>query len=484
MTARIKQKQKTFADVYNKSYDTKAPTSRQERNKLIVAEMEKYKPNMDLKFRKPFRYRVALCIVLISMAIFVAYRIMHSFDLDPFTMIYGILVTYVIVQSLVVSYLFYKDPAQAPRKNDHHPLVSVVIACKNEPYLLYDSVESCLTQSYRNLEVIIVDDGSDDGVTPKAMDDIAAASHGRVRVRHLERNMGKRVAMAEGVKNIPDAGELVVFLDSDTIIEHDAVARLVTCMVNDDNLGAIVGYCRALNSTNALSKMQDTWYSSAFTIGKGMEASLGQSVSCCSGILSCYRKEAILPCIDAWAHDRFLGIDFMAGDDRQLTAYVLGGNKYTIDKNLKQWKTGYCESAISVSEVPTTLRKFVRQQIRWEQSWTRVFLFTAPWYFRGRHPLATIDYYLRMGLSYFAPIIAIINLVIAPLTGHWESALVYLLGLGALSMLFAMDFKLYNPDSGKKWMWRVLFTFVSVGTLYFLLYYSVYSIKKNDWLTR
>lgn len=485
MSTKIK---KTFSDVYNKLDGAKEPLKRHERNTLIVHEMEKYKPNMDLKARKPRRYWIALIIVLFSMTVFVSYRYFHwVLDISPVTGIYGFLVAYVIVQSFICSYLFYKDPARAPYNPKYKPLVSVVVACKNEPFILNDTVESCLTSSYQNLEIVIVDDGSDDGITPANMDAIVHANNGRVRVLHLEKNQGKRVAMQIGVKDVAKRGkgEIILFLDSDTIVEHDAIARLINCMGNDPDLGCIVGYCRALNGDfNALTKMQDTWYHSAFTVGKGMEASLG-TVSCCSGILSAYRLEAILPCIDQWAHDRFLGIDFMAGDDRQLTAYVIGGNKYTIDNNLKQWKSSYCESAISISETPATMRKFIRQQIRWMQSWTRVFIFTLPFYYKHRHPLAVIDYYLRMGLSFASPVIAFYNLVWLPITtGRLDSTAVYLGGLGLLSLLFAMDFKLYNPHSGKKWMYRVVFTFLSVNVLYWCLYYAILTIKKNDWLTR
>jgi len=47
-------------------------------------------------------------------------------------------------------------------------------------------------------------------------------------------------------------------------------------------------------------------------------------------ILSAFRKEPPMPCLDAWANDKFLGSEFTFGDDRYLTSYVLGGNKHYI----------------------------------------------------------------------------------------------------------------------------------------------------------
>jgi hyaluronan synthase len=488
----LKQKvKKSFTNVYNKTEGIKEPLSRFHRNQLIYEEMQRYKPNMDMKSRSPRSrgLKLACVTVVIGMVIFVLYRVLHMvIAIDPFLGIYGMLVAYVIVQQFICSYFFYRDPYQKAKKNPLvntvKPKVSVVIATKNERFIIYDCVESCLGSSYENLEVCIVNDGSDDhGITAENIETLVKQNPGRIKRKHLATNEGKRLAMKHGVEMAD--GEIIVFLDSDTIVDVDGIKRLIACLVDDPNLGCIVGYCRALNvDETALTKMQDTWYHSAFTIGKGMEHALG-SVSCCSGILSAYRKEAILPCIDKWAHDKFLGCDpFIAGDDRMLTNYVTGGNKYTIDKNLKQWRAGYCESALSISETPPKFSKFVRQQVRWMQSWTRCLAFTFPFYYKHRHPLVVIDYYLRMGLSYLAPIIAVNNLIVAPLMGHWDSTAVYIAGLSCLSLLFAMDFKLYNPHSGLRWLYRIAFTFVSVSCLYFLLYYSLYTLKSNEWLTR
>jgi hyaluronan synthase len=475
----------TFAHVYERPQ--KEALSRFERNRLIAAEFFKYRSNMDIKQTRPRRLHIAIVIVVISMVIFLGWRALHIVLVtDPLLGVYGLLVAYIIVQGFICSYFFYRDPYQKARRNPItkvvKPKVSVVIATKNERYVIFDAAYSALDSSYENLEVCIVNDGSTDEYTGPNIDELVKANPGRVKAKHLARNEGKRKAMRHGFY-LSD-GEIIVFLDSDTIVEHDAIERLVAIMLDDPSYGAIVGYCRALNADqNYLTRMQDTWYHSAFTIGKGMEHALG-TVSCCSGILSAYRREAIEPCIDQWANDHFLGQEFWAGDDRQLTAYVCGGNKYTIDKNLKQWRTGYCETALSISETPHKFMKFVRQQIRWMQSWTRVMVFTFPWWYRGKHPLVAIDYYLRMGLSYLAPVIAVNSLIISPILGHWDSTAIYLTGLACLSFLFAMDFKLYNPDSGYKWVYRVLFTFISVACLYFLLYYSIYTLRKNDWLTR
>lgn len=497
----VRKLKHTFANVYE--VVQKEALSHFHRTNLIQEEFFKYKQNMDIKDTRPRKLRIACLIVVISMAIFVAWRVAHIILVtDPLLGIYGMLVAYIIVQQFIVSYFFYRDPYKKAIKNElamkYNPRVSVVIATKNERHVIFDAARSALASTYKNLEVVIIDDGSnDDGFTAANIDDLAKHNP-RVKAKHLgeyetlrhgekvwvPKNEGKRKAMRAGFHL--SEGELIIFLDSDTIVETEAIERLVRVMNNNPNMGCCVGYCRALNaSQNWLTKMQDGWYSSAFTIGKGMEAPLG-TVSCCSGILSVYRREALEPCIDQWATDIFLGKEFQPGDDRQLTAMVVGGSKYNINRNLKQWKSGYCESALSISETPYRFKKFLKQQVRWEQSWVRCLCYTFPFWFHGRNPLVCADYYLRMGLSFLAPVIAILNLVVAPIMGHWDSMFIYLGGLGCLSLLFCMDFALYNPRQKKMAIYRMGFTFLSVGTLYFLLYYSVYTVlrRQNDWLTR
>jgi hyaluronan synthase len=482
-----------FGDIYNQTSDVLDATSRAVRFSLIANELARYKKNMEVRSIRPKhrRLKAAACFILIVVFGLVTYRIFQEiFVIDWWLGIYGLIVGFMIFTAFFCSYTMYKDPAlQKPKVHQPQakwtPLVSAVIAVKNDQYVIADTVNSCLNSSYANLEVIVVNDGSDDdGATKAAINHIRAQNLHRVKAVHLETNQGKRKAIRIGIRDHAK-GEILILLDSDTIVEQDAIRNLVKCMANDPELGAVVGYCRPFNSeVNRLTKAEDTWYHGAFSVSKGMEAALG-TVTCCSGTLSAYRMEAVLPALDMWAEDKFLGVEFMPGDDRQLTAMVIGGTKHYVDPNEKQWTTTYCESAVSMSEVPTTFRKFVKQQIRWKKSWVRVFWFTAPYFWKNRNPVSTVYYYLQMGISFIAPLIALRNLVIIPLTGGgWDSAILYIAGLMALSLLFGVDYVLYNPGSGQRWVYRLFITLLSVNVLHWLLYYAMWTMKKGGWGTR
>ena len=102
------------------------------------------------------------------------------------------------------------------------PMVSVVLPIYNvEPYLRR-SVDSVINQTYSNLEILLIDDGSRDNC-PKMCDELAAADN-RIRVIHKE-NAGLGMARNTGIENA--TGTYICFLDSDDYIAPDTVEKCV-----------------------------------------------------------------------------------------------------------------------------------------------------------------------------------------------------------------------------------------------------------------
>ncbi len=104
-------------------------------------------------------------------------------------------------------------------------LLSVIIPVYNVEEYLVKCVESILGQTYRNLEVILVDDGSKDG-SGRICDELAAKDP-RVRVIHQE-NGGLSKARNAGIEAAN--GEYLTFVDSDDWIEADAYEHLLNLM--------------------------------------------------------------------------------------------------------------------------------------------------------------------------------------------------------------------------------------------------------------
>lgn len=107
-------------------------------------------------------------------------------------------------------------------------LVSVIIPVYNVRPYLAEALDSVLQQTYGNIEVIIIDDGSTDG--SGAVCDAYSAKDARVRVVHQE-NKGLSHARNVGLDLI--SGSAVAFLDSDDAYHPDFLAEMVSSMVRE-----------------------------------------------------------------------------------------------------------------------------------------------------------------------------------------------------------------------------------------------------------
>jgi glycosyltransferase involved in cell wall biosynthesis len=94
-------------------------------------------------------------------------------------------------------------------------LVSTIVPVLNRPVLVVDAVASVIAQTYRPIEVIVVDDGSTDE-TPRVLDGLAARHPAEVRVIH-QPHAGVGPAREAGRRQA--AGEFIQYLDSDDVLD-------------------------------------------------------------------------------------------------------------------------------------------------------------------------------------------------------------------------------------------------------------------------
>ena len=101
------------------------------------------------------------------------------------------------------------------------PLVSIIVPVYQVEAYISECVESLLAQTYKNLEILLVDDGSTDG-SGEICDEYAVKDD-RVRVIH-QRNQGPSVARNSGLDHMK--GEYVAFVDSDDAVLPDFIESL------------------------------------------------------------------------------------------------------------------------------------------------------------------------------------------------------------------------------------------------------------------
>lgn len=112
------------------------------------------------------------------------------------------------------------------------PLVSVIICVYNAGDYLRPAVQSVLAQTYGNLEVLIVNDGSTDG----CMASIADLTDPRIRIIH-QANAGKPAAMNAALDQM--CGEFYAIQDADDLSDPTRIARQLAAMQANPDVAAV-----------------------------------------------------------------------------------------------------------------------------------------------------------------------------------------------------------------------------------------------------
>ncbi len=452
-------------------------------------------------YRNPdFGTRHKLVVHFIVFAIFTV-LIGKSFfvESDYFVLyVYGVSVTLVLAVNFFYAIFKYEDPAVLAKAEEDRlrslgqtpaePLVSCMVAVYNEEANIEQCILSLVGQTYPNKEIIFVNDGSTDG-TAKVLDDYAKA--GQIRVVH-QANAGKKRALGRAMREAK--GSIFAFSDSDSVWASDAIEKIVPIFNVFPDVGGVAGHFRLKNATkNILTKAEDTWAEGQFAIRKAFESYFG-AVSCVSGPLAVFRREAIYNYIPAWEEDCFLGQEFRFATDRTLTGFLLGsphvgmklleryadhecvrGTKFAI----RPWQVVYSKSAKSWTILPETFRALIRQQVRWKKSFIRNLFFTGSFYWR-KPLLPALFYYLHVLFVLAGPFIAFRHLVYLPLQGDAFAAVLYLLGIVFVGFMFGLAFRLENRGN-HLWIYRPVMSLLSTLVLSWLILYAAFTIRKMVW---
>ncbi len=115
------------------------------------------------------------------------------------------------------------------------PLVSILLPCFDAERFLPEALDSLLEQTYGNLEVLALDDGSSDG-TPRILEERAARDD-RIRVLRSETNRGLIRTLNRGV---PEArGELIARMDADDVAASGRIEKQVEALMGRPEIDVV-----------------------------------------------------------------------------------------------------------------------------------------------------------------------------------------------------------------------------------------------------
>ena len=382
---------------------------------------------------------------------------------DPLFASYSIAVVIYVLGRFVLA-LFYRP---VPDRG-YRPTVSIIIPAFNEEDGIIGTIASCLESDYpaHLTEVIAVNDGSTDRTWPRILE--AKARWPQLYAVDLGRNYGKRGAMAEGIRRA--RGDILVFVDSDSYLDADAVTAIVQPFA-DSRVGAVVGHAEVRNSTvNWMTKMQQVRYYSAFRVIKGTESMLSGTVTCASGCCAAYRRSTVLPMLEEWEFQTFLGRPATFGDDRALTNRILDRNRVV-----------YQASARAETIVPETPRVFFRQQLRWKKSWLRESMQVVRYFWR-KNPVAAVFTYASIVFPFMAPWV-VLHAVGGRLIGGSPGGLwFYIIGTYAMALLYSLYYAFKRGDG--LWYHGMTFVALYMSVLVFQTYWGIFTMRDTRWGTR
>ncbi len=218
--------------------------------------------------------------------------------------------------------------------------VSVIVPAFNEEKVIAKTIAGLLASTYRNLEILVVDDGSADNTSGVVRDEFG--SDQRVSLIRVP-NGGKASALNVGLARA--AGEVVVALDADTQFDADTIGRLVRWF-SDPEIGAVAGNAKVGNRINVITRWQALEYVVAQNLERRALAGLG-TLTVVPGAVGAWRREALVK-LGGFRTDTL-------AEDQDLT----------IDIQRAGYRVHFDSSAVAWTEAPTTFRGLAKQRFRW-----------------------------------------------------------------------------------------------------------------------
>ena len=218
--------------------------------------------------------------------------------------------------------------------------VSIIVPAYNEEVGITQTVRTLAASDYPDLEIVVVDDGSTDRTTAI----VEQLMHQIPSLRLVRQvNAGKAHALNTGLAQ--SSGEVVVFVDGDTVFEPDTIRWLVAPLA-DPGVGAVSGNTKVGNRGGLLGRWQHIEYAVGFNLDRRL-FDLTNCMQTVPGAIGAFRRSAV-------THVGGVPTDTLAEDTDLTIALGVAG-----------WRVAYEGQARAWTEAPSTVRQLWSQRYRW-----------------------------------------------------------------------------------------------------------------------
>ena len=235
---------------------------------------------------------------------------------------------------------------------ESYPKVSIIVPAYNEEVNIVSSLHNLLKQSYPNFDIIMVDDGSKDSTYKKAKTEFS--DHPELKI-FTKSNGGKATALNFGISQTDAA--YVVCIDADTKLQQDAVKYLIARFLNADpeeKIAAVAGNVKVGNQVNWLTKWQDIEYTTSQNFDRLAYANIN-AITVIPGAIGAF-KRTVIDEVGGYSSDTL-------AEDCDITVKIVREGYTVANEN----------RAVAVTEVPETVKQFLKQRFRWTYGIMQMF---------------------------------------------------------------------------------------------------------------
>jgi biofilm PGA synthesis N-glycosyltransferase PgaC len=235
-----------------------------------------------------------------------------------------------------------------PKDIHYEPFVSVIIPAWNEGVGIVNTVKSLTKSTYRNLEIVVVNDGSTDNSDEKMWEFIKDHVKGpdsdiRIRYRY-QQNTGKGGALNHAIRVA--RGDILISIDADCFVDKNAIGAFVN-VFRDPKVMAAVGNVKIGNKGNTVGIVQYLEFLFSFYF-KRADALMG-TIYIIGGAAGAFRREVF---------------EELGGYN---TTNITEDIELTVRIQDRGWKIEYASDALVYTEGAVDLQSLKKQRLRWKR---------------------------------------------------------------------------------------------------------------------
>jgi poly-beta-1,6-N-acetyl-D-glucosamine synthase len=243
----------------------------------------------------------------------------------------------------------FRRAKYAPKRNHSklRPLVSVIIPAHNEELGIVRCLDSVRRNTYRKLEIIVVDDASTDNTRRLVRQYIAKHPKRNIRLMYKRKNVGKAEALNHVLRS-GTAGDLIMTLDADSVLHKKAITNAVVYF-DDPKVVGVAANVRIMDSLTVLGLLQKFEHMIGYRSKKFFSVTNSEYIV--GGVASTYRRET-MEAVGFYDHDT--------------TTEDIGLSLKVVAQGNKAQRIVYGADVLAMTEGVQTFSALLRQRYRWK----------------------------------------------------------------------------------------------------------------------